>query len=72
MICSTPKEMLVEIKRYMDLNDIPIKDLAVRMDTSPQNVSKKFKNENPTLKSIYEICNALNVKIDFSVKDTNK
>lgn len=72
MICSTPKEILIEIKRYMELNDIPIKDLAARMDKSPQNVSKKFKNENPTLKSIYEICNALNVKIDFSVIGTNK
>lgn len=69
MICNTPKELLAEIKRYMDLNDIQIKELAANMNTSSQSVSQYFNNGNPKLSSLFEICNALNVKIDFTLID---
>lgn len=69
MICNTPKELLAEIKRYMDLNDIQIKELASNMNTSSQSVSQYFNNGNPKLSSLFEICNALNVKIDFTLVD---
>lgn len=69
MICNTPKELLVEIKRYMDLNDIQIKELAANMNTSSQSVSQYFNNGNPKLSSLFEICNALNVKVDFTLVD---
>lgn len=69
MICNTPKELLAEIKRYMDLNDIQIKELAANMNTSSQSVSQYFNNGNPKLSSLFEICNALNVKIDFTLLD---
>lgn len=67
MICNTPKELLAEIKRYMDINDIQIKELAVNMNSSSQSVSQYFNNGNPKLSSLFEICNALNVKIDFQL-----
>lgn len=67
MICNTPKELLAEIKRYMDINDIQIKELATNMNTSSQSVSQYFNNGNPKLSSLFEICNALNVKIDFTL-----
>lgn len=69
MICNTPKELLAEIKRYMDLNDIQIKELAANMNTSSQSVSQYFNNGNPKLSSLFEICNALNVKINFTLED---
>lgn len=69
MICSTPKELLAEIKRYMDVNDIQIKELAANMNASSQSVSQYFNNGNPKLSSLFEICNALNVKIDFTLVD---
>lgn len=69
MICNTPKELLAEIKRYMDVNDIQIKELAASMNTSSQSVSQYFNNGNPKLSSLFEICNALNVKIDFTLVD---
>lgn len=69
MICNTPKELLAEIKRYMDINDIQIKELAANMNTSSQSVSQYFNNGNPKLSSLFEICNALNVKIDFTLVD---
>ena len=64
MICSTPKELLAEIKKYMDLHDIQIKDLAVNMKKSQQSVSQIFQNGNPKCSTIFEICEALNISID--------
>lgn len=46
MICNNTKELLAEIKKYMDLNNIQMKDLAVNMQ----------KNLNPLARfSIMEI-----------------
>ena len=65
MICSTPKELLAEIKKYMDLHDIQIKDLAVNMKKSQQSVSQIFQNGNPKCSTIFEICKALNISINI-------
>lgn len=64
MICLTPKDLLAEIKKYMTLNDIQIKDLAVNMQKSQQSVSQIFQNGNPKCSTIFEICEALNISID--------
>ena len=69
MICSTPKELLAEIKKYMDLHDIQIKDLAVNMKKSQQSVSQIFQNGNPKCSTIFEICEALDVSIDINFKN---
>lgn len=66
MICTSPKELLAEIKKYMDLHDIQIKDLAVNMDKSQQSVSQIFNNGNPRCNTIFEICDALNLKFDIN------
>ena len=34
MICYNTKELLAEIKKYMDINDIQMKELAANMDTN--------------------------------------
>ena len=67
MICSTPKELLAEIKKYMDLHDIQIKDLAVNMKKSQQSVSQIFQNGNPKCSTIFEICEALNISINIDL-----
>ena len=69
MICSSSKELLAEIKKYMDLHDIQIKDLAINMKKSHQSVSQIFNNGNPKCSSLFEICEALNVNIDIYFKD---
>lgn len=68
MICNTPKELLAEIKKYMDLHDIQIKDLAVNMKKSQQSVSQFFQNGNPKCSTLFEICKALNIDIDIVLK----
>lgn len=67
MICNTQKELLAEIKRYMDINDIQMKELAANMEVSQQSASQYFNNGNPKLNAIFAICNALNAEIDFSL-----
>ena len=69
MICLTPKDLLAEIKKYMTLNDIQIKDLAVNMQKSQQSVSQIFQNGNPKCSTIFEICEALDVSIDIDFKN---
>ena len=71
MICNTPKEVLAEIKRYMDLNEIQMQELAINMGKSQQSVSQYFNNANPKLSTVFEICNALSVSIDFNLVSKN-
>lgn len=70
MICNTTKELLAEIKKYMDINDIQIKDLAIRLNKSSQSVSQYFNNGNPSCNTLVDICNALGLKIEINKSDT--
>ena len=65
MICNSQKELLAEIKKYMDIQDIPMKDLALRLNKSQQSISQIFNNGNPKFSTLFEICNALNLQIDI-------
>lgn len=65
MICYSSKELLAEIKKYMDINDIQMKTLAANMNKSQQSVSQFFQNGNPKISTIFEICNALDLNIDI-------
>ena len=70
MICNNTKELLAEIKKYMMLNDIQLKDLAINMGKSHQSVSQVFQNGNPKSSTLFEICNALGIKMDITfIKD---
>ncbi len=68
----TSKELLAEIKKYMDLENIQVKDLAIRLNKSSQSVSQYFKNGNPNCSTLLEICNALGLQIEISKGDTSK
>lgn len=66
----TSKELLADIKKYMDLEDIQVKDLAARLNKSSQSVSQYFKNGNPNCNTLIEICNALGLQIEINKSDT--
>ena len=51
MICYNTKELLAEIKKYMDINS--------------QSVSQYFKNGNPNCNTLFKICDALNIQLDI-------
>lgn len=69
MLHQTSKELLAEIKKYMDINEVQIKDLAVRINKSPQSVSQYFNNGNPNCNTLIDICNALDLKIEINKSD---
>lgn len=68
MKCSSTKELLAEIRHVMNLHDIPMKDLAFRMNTSQQNISRIFTSNNPTCDTFFEICHALNFDVDITIR----
>lgn len=69
MICNNTKELLAEIKKYMDLNDIQMKSLAATMQKKPQSITQMFKHGNPQCSTLFDICNSLNVKLDINLID---
>lgn len=69
MIYTNPKQILSEIKHVMDLHDIPMKELAIRLNTSQQNISKILGSDNPRCQTLFDICNALNIKLDITFRD---
>ena len=70
MLHQTSKEILAEIKKYMDIDDIQVKDLAVSIHKSQQSVSQYFNNGNPNCNTLVDICNALDLKIEINKSDT--
>ena len=68
MICTTSKEILAEIKKHMDLNDIPMKDLAARMNKSQQSISQIFQVANPQINTLLEICDVLGLQVEINSK----
>jgi predicted transcriptional regulator len=47
MVCKSTRELIVEIKRYMMLNDVSQKELTLQMKKSQQAVSKYSKGQQP-------------------------
>lgn len=68
MICNNPKELLAEIKKHMDMEGIQIKDLAIRLNKTQQSVSQYFNNGNPNCRTLFEICDALELQISIDKK----
>ena len=70
----TPKELMAEIRRNMILKDIQMKELAVRMDTTQQNISNIFRNANPKYSTLLQICEVLNMdmNIEFVVNEDDR
>ena len=45
---------------------VRIKELAVKMGKSHQSVSQIFQNGNPKSNTLFEICDALDIKMDIT------
>lgn len=70
MLHQTSKELLAEIKKYMDIDEVQVKDLATRIHKSQQSVSQYFNNGNPNCNTLVDICNALDLKIEITKSDS--
>ena len=70
MLHQTSKVLLAEIKKYMDIDEVQVKDLAARIHKSQQSVSQYFNNGNPNCNTLVDICNALDLKIEITKSDS--
>lgn len=64
---NTP-ELLKMIRANMIKDDIKIKDLATLMDKSQSAASSIMRQENISLDSLKESCDALNYDLDIEIK----
>ena len=65
----TSKELMAEIRHIMILKDIQMKELAVLMDTTQQNISNIFRNANPKYSTLLQICEVLNLDMNIEFVD---
>lgn len=70
MICKDPLEVISFIRLEMVRRGIKISDLASKLEVSNQNISQTLKISNPRLSTLYQICDALDLDISISPRDT--
>lgn len=54
-----------EIKKILIDEGLTIKEIALKIGTSQQNISAKLKRNNPTIKDLEEILNAIGYKLEM-------
>lgn len=70
MICKDPLEVISFIRLEMVRRGIKISDLASKLEVSNQSISQTLKISNPRLSTLYQICDALDLDISISPRDT--
>ncbi len=70
MICKDPLEVISFIRLEMVRRGIKISDLASKLEVSNQSISQILKISNPRLSTLYQICDALDLDISISPRDT--
>lgn len=70
MVCKDPLEVISFIRLEMIRRGIKISDLASKLELSNQSISQTLKISNPRLSTLYQICDALDLDISISPRDT--
>lgn len=70
MVCKDPLEVISFIRLEMLRRGIKISDLASKLELSNQSISQTLKISNPRLSTLYQICDALDLDISISPRDT--
>ena len=70
MVCKDPLEVISFIRLEMVRRGIKISDLASKLEVSNQSISQTLKISNPRLSTLYQICDALDLDITISPRDT--
>lgn len=63
--------MTKQIRMAMILKEISVNELAKRLNTSPSNMTNKFKRDNFSEKELTEIAHALDCKLDIALIDND-
>ena len=70
MICKDPLEVISFTRLEMVRRGIKISDIASKLEVSNQSISQTLKISNPRLSTLYQICDALDLDISISPRDT--
>ena len=74
MVVRDSKTILLKIKSFMVENEIKNKELAKKLNLSEAALSSRLKQDNISITSLVEICNALGYDLDIELikKDDTK
>ena len=74
MVVRDSKTILLKIKSFMVENEIKNKELAKKLNLSEAALSSRLKQDNISITSLVEICNALGCDLDLELikKDDTK
>lgn len=61
--------MTKQIRMIMILKEVSVNELAKRLNTSPSNMTNKFKRDNFSEKELIEIAHALDCELDIALID---
>lgn len=63
--------MTKQIRMLMILKEVNVNELAKRLNTSPSNMTNKFKRDNFSEKELREIAKALDCRLDIALIDND-
>ena len=74
MVVRDSKTILLKIKSFMVENEVKNKELAKKLNLSEAALSSRLKQDNISITSLVEICNALGCDLDIELikKDDTK
>ena len=67
MVVRDSKTILLKIKSFMVENEIKNKELAKKLNLSEAALSSRLKQDNISITSLVEICNALGCDLDIEL-----
>lgn len=67
MVVRDSKTILLKIKSFMVENEIKNKELAKKLNLSEAALSSRLKQDNISITSLVEICNALGYDLDIEL-----
>ena len=67
MVVRDSKTILLKIKSFMVENEIKNKELAKKLNLSEAALSSRLKQDNISITSLVEICNALGCDLDIKL-----
>lgn len=67
MVVRDSKTILLKIKSFMVENEIKNKELAKKLNLSEAALSSRLKQDNISITSLVEICNALDCDLDIEL-----
>lgn len=67
MIYKSTQDIFIHIRQQMIVDNIAMKDLALKLGKSPAATSALFKQDNVSLNTLNDVCKALGYSLDIDI-----